>query len=473
MDAPVFIVVDLFCGAGGTTTGFSMTEGKAQVIACVNHDHLAIESHWANHPEVLHFEEDITKLYGFVFSGILFKSPEMKRLVKLVELYQAFYPEALLILWASLECTNFSRAKGGLPRDADSRTLADHLLMYIDAIDPDYVEIENVVEFMEWGPMRQKVKNGIPQFVKNKSGEIVPAMEPIPERKGEDFKRWNIEVCKMGYFTEWAQLNSADFGAYTSRNRLFGCFYKPGLPVKWPEATHTKITKAPSLFDNALQPWKPVREVLDFTDEGESIFNRKKELCHNTLDVIYKGIKKAIDEGEEEFLFKYYGNGDNLNSINKPAGALTCKDRFAKVKLSYIFRDYKTGYTHSVNQPIGALPTVPKAHLLSFIFNPSHRGHTTGTNKPCPTIVASQHKAPLSLIQVLMAEHGIVDVKKRMLRVDELLKIQGFPPGYILNGSKTHQKKFIGNSVVPHVVRSWALSMCEAIDQNKTTELRA
>jgi DNA (cytosine-5)-methyltransferase 1 len=139
---PLFLIVDLFCGAGGTTTGFVQAQldgrGIAKVIACVNHDPKAIKSHWRNHPDVKHFEEDIRTL-------------ELTELIALVKHYRDKYPNAYLILWASLECTNFSKAKGGQPRDADSRTLADHLDRYIVALDPDYIQIENVVEFMSWG----------------------------------------------------------------------------------------------------------------------------------------------------------------------------------------------------------------------------------------------------------------------------------------------------------------------------------
>lgn len=137
---PDFLVIDLFCGAGGTSSGFALA-GNAKVIACVNHDPLAIKSHWLNHPEVEHFEEDIRTL-------------DLRRLKKLVSLYQAFYPSSKIILWASLECTNFSNAKGGGSRDADSRTLAEHLVRYIEELDPEYLQIENVREFRAWGPLK-------------------------------------------------------------------------------------------------------------------------------------------------------------------------------------------------------------------------------------------------------------------------------------------------------------------------------
>lgn len=60
------LYIDLFCGAGGTSTGVNSAtiDGRhcAEVIACVNHDANAIASHAANHPNALHFTEDIRTL---------------------------------------------------------------------------------------------------------------------------------------------------------------------------------------------------------------------------------------------------------------------------------------------------------------------------------------------------------------------------------------------------------------------------
>ena len=160
------LYVDLFCGAGGTSTGVESArlngERCAKVIACVNHDKNAIASHAANHPEALHFTEDIRTL-------------ELSPLVEHVLKTRVLYPDAFVVLWASLECTNFSKAKGGQPRDADSRTLAEHLFRYIESINPDYIQIENVEEFMSWGPMNEEGK-------------------PLSTRKGEDYTRWVSKV---------------------------------------------------------------------------------------------------------------------------------------------------------------------------------------------------------------------------------------------------------------------------------------
>ena len=146
------IYVDLFCGAGGTSTGVEsamMHSGKcAKVIGCVNHDRNAIASHAANHPVTFHFTEDIRTL-------------ELFPLIKHVSEMRKMYPDAFLVIWASLECTNFSKAKGGQTRDADSRTLADHLFRYIEALKPDYLQIENVEEFRSWGKLDEQRKDSL------------------------------------------------------------------------------------------------------------------------------------------------------------------------------------------------------------------------------------------------------------------------------------------------------------------------
>ena len=144
------LYIDLFCGAGGTSTGVEKARFHgnkcAKVIACVNHDANAIASHAANHPEAVHYTEDIRTL-------------ELSPMVVHLKKMRNRYPNAYVVLWASLECTNFSKAKGGMPRDADSRTLAEHLFRYIEAIEPDFIQIENVEEFMSWGDMDE---NGHP-----------------------------------------------------------------------------------------------------------------------------------------------------------------------------------------------------------------------------------------------------------------------------------------------------------------------
>lgn len=551
------LYIDLFCGAGGTSTGVEnarVNESQcAKVIACVNHDANAIASHAANHPDALHFTEDIRTL-------------ELSGLVAHVEKMKMQYPEAYVVLWASLECTNFSKAKGGQPRDADSRTLAEHLFRYIEAINPDYIQIENVEEFMSWGDMDEKG-------------------HPVSKDKGRCYEKWKRNVKKYGYDFDWKILNAANYGAYTTRKRFFGIFAKRGLPIVFPDATHCKDGKTDMM--GRLEKWNPVKDVLDFTDEGKSIFARKKPLAEKTLERIYAGLIKFVAGGKDAFIVKYNsmsrtgkyqspsidepcptvatqgrltlakvsflskqysGHPGSKNiSVEEPAGTITCKDHHAFVSAYYgngnnhsvdspsptvttkdrlalvtpFFMNYYSGggQLGSVNEPCPAVTTVPKQRMITpvfidqqfgassaasiekplgaittnpkysmvtcktknFLMNPQFCSAGGSVDDPCFTLIARMDKMPPYLVNTkdgigiciengdspmtvkikqFMLVYGLADIKMRMLRIDELKKIMGFPENYILVGTQADQKKFIGNAVEVNMARVLCECLC-------------
>lgn len=521
------LYIDLFCGAGGTSTGVNsaLLDGDkcAKVIACVNHDTNAIASHKANHPDALHFTEDIRTL-------------ELSPLMTHIRKCRRENPEALTVLWASLECTNFSRAKGGQPRDADSRTLAEHLFRYIETINPDYIQIENVEEFMSWGKVDENGK-------------------PVSRDRGSSYLRWVNKVRRYGYDFDHRIMNAADYGAYTSRKRFFGIFAKKGLPIVWPEPTHCK-NGSKGLFSD-LQPWKPVREVLNFSNEGESIFGRKKPLCEKTLERIHAGLVKFVAGGKDSFMVKYnsmsqhgkyvppslddpcptvatqnrlalthvsflskqfsgnpadknisvdgpagtittvdhhafisvcYGNGYNL-PLAQPGPTLTTKDKLELVSVDFIANEYSGGgQISSINQPNPALLTNPKQKLVTcdrFLMNPQFNSPGSSVEDPCFTLIARTDKRPPCLvvtesgnvaIQILetdspmmvkikefMAMYCLIDIKMRMLTIEEMLSIQGFPEGYVLIGTQAEQKKYIGNSVEVTIARRLCEALCSGL----------
>ena len=354
-------VIDLFCGAGGLSEGVEearLNGNKcAKVVCCVNHDKNAILSHDANIPEALHFIEDIRTL-------------ELSPINAIVERIRQLYPEAMIMLHASLECTNFSKAKGGQPRDADSRTLAEHLFRYIDMIDPDYIQIENVEEFMSWGDMDENGK-------------------PISMDKGRLYQRWVRNVKKYGYNFEHRILNAADYGAYTTRKRFFGIFAKKGLPIVFPEPTHCKGGRN-DMFSK-MEKWKPVKDVLDFSDEGTTIF-REKPLAEKTLERIYAGLIKFVAGGKDAFLSRYntVRPQDTCKSVDEPCGVLTTENRFAKVQVSFLskqFSGHPESKNVSVEEPAGTI-TCKDHHI--FVSAYYGNGHNHSVELPAPTVIDSQ-----------------------------------------------------------------------------------
>jgi len=525
------LYIDLFCGAGGTSTGVEHAilngEKCAKVIACVNHDPNAIASHASNHPNALHFTEDIRTL-------------ELTPLVNHLNKCRHHNPHAHVVLWASLECTNFSRAKGGQARNADSRTLAEHLFRYIETLRPDYIQIENVEEFMSWGDLDDKG-------------------HPVSRHKGTSYIKWVNNVCNYGYIFDWRILNAANYGAYTSRKRYFGIFAKHGLPIAWPESTHAKKfdTNALTILDENIKPWRAVKDVLDLDDEGTSIFTKKKPLCERTLERIYAGLIKFVAGGKDAFLIKYnsynqqghykapsidepcptvtvqnrlgvakvqflskqfggepydknisieqpagaittidhhafisayYGNGFN-HSLDEPAPTITTTDRFAMVTSRFIDSQYGNGSPSSVDSVAPTPTTNPKQQLVSckrFLMNPySFKSDGGSIDKPCFTLIASMNKMPPYLvttkegigievyetdsqmtvkIKEFMALYGIVDIRMRMLNIRELKRIMGFPSEYILVGTQAEQKKYIGNAVEVNMARVLCEALCKELN---------
>ena len=468
------LYIDLFCGAGGTSTGVerAMIDGEkcARVIACVNHDPNAIRSHAANHPNTKHFTEDIRTL-------------DMKPLQTITDKERTKNPGAKVVLWASLECTNFSKAKGGQPRDADSRTLAEHLFRYIDALKPDYIYIENVEEFMCWGDLDENGK-------------------PISRDEGRLYLKWVSNVEKRGYKFDHRLLNAADYGARTSRTRFFGIFSRLDLPVVWPEPTHCKGGRAADMFHTALKPWNPVRPLLNLDVIGQSIFARKKPLSERTLERIYKGLKKFIPKGKDTFLSKQFsGDPDSKNvSIDEPVGTITCIDHHALVQAkllgekpkgktslvtSHFFANEYSGggQLSSIDAPIPSILTTPKQKLVTvnqFLVNTSYQSKGGSIDEPIFTLIARMDKSPAylataekgtppeiqsedseytRLIKEFMIEHHIINIYMRMLSVTELKQAQGFPIDYTLVGTQTEQKKCIGNAVECHMSQA----LCEAL----------
>jgi DNA (cytosine-5)-methyltransferase 1 len=188
-------------------------------------------------------------------------------------------------------------------------------------------------------------------------------------------------MCTYGYTFEYRILNSADYGAYTSRSRFFGQFVSKGLPMAFPPPTHAKNPER-NLFGEQLLPWKPVREVLDLQDEGRSISDRKKPLVDATLRRIYAGLKKFVAGGDRSFLTKAFGGNptEKCQRLDVPAGTVTVKDHH-----QFITTYYGRGGAHSVEGPA---PTVTTKDRLAMVYLEKQYG--TGVpcsmEDPCPTI---------------------------------------------------------------------------------------
>lgn len=286
-DREIF-VADLFCGAGGSSTGLARACEELGVefkLTAVNHWDIAIASHTANHPEANHLCAEVDKLR----SGAL--SPAGR----------------LDILWASPSCTEHSYAKGGNNVDDQNRVSAWAIVREIERYQPSVIIIENVPPFRNWGPVER-----------TNDGRI----RPIKSRRGETFRAWFSAIESMGYTGKWDLLNAADYGEPQTRIRFFAIFTAPGIDVPMPRPTHGK----PGTLEverGLRKPWVGAREIIDWSLRGQSIFERDRPLSPNTIRRIEEGIRRYCAGPLAEAFLVVLRNHAAAQGLDDPAPTVT------------------------------------------------------------------------------------------------------------------------------------------------------
>jgi len=227
-------------------------------------------------------------------------------------------------------CTFHSLAAGDRPVNDQSRISAFSVLDWLEKLYVDAVIVENVPEFMMWGPLNA-------DGTRNK------------KRKGEIFRKYISMMEALGYEVEYRILKAADYGDPTSRERLFILARRDGRSIVWPEPTHAhpkqlaQARRTPGLFGGAsLRPYRTAAEIIDWDDRGTSIFNRDKPLSPNTMRRIWIGLMryglKDVLANEalvaEPFLVKLRNHGTAM-SVAEPVDTLTAGgNHFGVVQLN-------------------------------------------------------------------------------------------------------------------------------------------
>jgi DNA (cytosine-5)-methyltransferase 1 len=454
---------DLFCGAGGTSTGLLQAASDLHLnlnLVAINHWDLAISTHSQNHPGVTHYNSDLNDV-----------DP------------RAVVPGGKLrLLVASPECTHFSKARGGKPMNKQSRASIKYVLRWVRALDVEDVLIENVPEFLDFGPLDPKT------------------MTPVDARKGEYFYRFVRKLEEFGYQVSWRLMVAADYGDPTTRKRLFIQARKT-RPIRWPDQTHHK--NGGDMF-GPKQQWRAAREIIDFTLPNESIFGRKKSLSPNTLRRIEAGLKKycgasfiittnwgetnrsqpkSLDDplptitGQnfiglaQPFIIPLnHGKGDiRVHDLGKPMPTITSVDAWALVEPFLIEYHGSTAAgrerTRSLNEPLPTIDCSNRFGLVEpFMVEYYGTGNTTAISEPLPTITGRDRFA---LVQPFTIEQDgklyLVDIRFRMLQPSELARGMGFPDNYHFSGTREQVVKQIGNSVPVNL----ATQLCKALLEDK------
>lgn len=465
---PGELIIDNFAGGGGASTGIEQAFGRPVDIA-INHDPEAIAMHQRNHQRTRHFCESVWDIDPReVVSG----------------------PVGLV--WLSSDCKHFSKAKGGKPVEKKIRGLAWIALRWAATVKPRVIMLENVEEFVTWGPL-----------VEGADGR----MRPCPRRKGREFNAFTNALRRQGYTVDYRELRACDYGAPTIRKRLFLIARRDGRPIVWPQPTHGDPA-SDAVKRGRLLPWRTAAECIDWSIPCPSIFERSRPLAEATLRRIARGLQRYVIEADEPFIVplthhgadRTYGIGVPFRTItsahrgemalvsptliqtgygerpgqsprapglHKPLGTCVDGQKHALVA-AFLAKHYggpRGGFASALPDPMSTVTAIDHHGLVT-----SHlvklRGDNTGhaTTEPLHTISAQgthlgevraflvkyyseggqdqdcrepMHTIPtkdrLGLVTVAGEEYAIADIGLRMLQPRELFTAQGFPSDYVID----------------------------------------
>jgi DNA (cytosine-5)-methyltransferase 1 len=374
-----YLVADLFCGAGGSSTGAEKAIkalGRRMTLVCVNHWPVAIETHRRNHPAARHYIEDLT----------------VADPVKLV-------PEGYLdLLMASPECRFYSRARGGKPVNNQGRMNPWAVHRWLTSLAVRTVIVENVPEFIHWGP-------------------LLPDGRPDPKKRGQFFQAWFKAFWEMGYKAEWKYLNAADYGDATTRTRFFLIARKDRRNIHWPAATHSE-SGGSDMIGHRIK-WRAAREIIDWNNTGRSLLEdpkyRKRPLSPKTLTRIAKGLEKfggtlaplyinllglkTDGDGKGEgsaFIMGKNGHSPAYRSCDQPVMTLTTDGKpllIQPVAEPFTMANRSNSVPRSMDKPIHTVTAQNMGNLYlvepkaePFILGQQSKSSPRQVGKPVPTI---------------------------------------------------------------------------------------
>ena len=361
---PLFI--DGFAGGGGASTGIGQALGRDVDIA-INHSPTAIAIHKANHPDTEHHCTDI-------------RAPFLPR--------TATRGRRVGGAWFSPDCKEYSKAKGGPVKDRSIRALCWEVIHWLEETLPDVGYLENVEEFEYAAPLDS---NGV----------------PLPDHKGREFKKFKRSIRRLGYRVQHRLLIACNYGAPTSRKRLYMIFRRDGKPIVWPKPTHAPAND-PRVLAGKLLPYRTAAECIDWSIPCPSIFERDRELAEATKRRIAHGVMRYVVNAQRPFLVPLTHQGSiRVNDTAEPFRTITGAHR-------------------------GEI-AVSDTEIAPIITHGQHGGRNHRADQPHHTIAASK-KDTNGIAAATLIQMGYGERKGQEPRVPHVDK----PLGTVVGGGGKH-----------------------------------
>lgn len=501
-------LTDMFCGAGGSSTGALSVPG-VEVKVATNHWDLAIETHNTNHQDADHVLADVSQI-----------DPR-------------YFPHSD-ILWASPECTNHSVAKG-IKRQLQAESLFDK---------PDQAAERSRATMWD-----------VPRFAEHHQYKIIITENVVDAAKWVMWDAWLMAMDSLGYEHHVVYMNSMHAQAFglpapQSRDRMYVVFWRkgnrrPDFDRLRPQAhcmrcdeiiTATQVFKKTpnwgryrtqyvwrcpnvSCRNSIVEPgWLPASSIIDWELPAQRIGDRDKPLAVKTMNRIEAGIRKFI----EPMIVNNVSGADESRStlISEPSPTFVAGGLHASLLVPVEGRDGKDARTvgetlrtqttrnetallvpaggtwhneaHPSTDPMRTITTreahgvvLPAMHLEAAgntydSATPKRGGdyyriwpesepfrtmHTSASkavvipmrnnNTPKPvtdpfdTFAASGNHHALATSESI----DIMDCLFRMLSPHEIKLGMAFPDEYLLLGNKREQVRMAGNAVTPPAAR--------------------
>lgn len=394
------LVIDNFAGGGGASTGIEQAIGRSVDVA-INHDQDAIAMHTANHPNTKHYCEDVFD----------------------IDPLEVTKGRPVALCWLSPDCKHFSKAKGSTPVSKKIRGLAWIGVRWGLLATPDVMCLENVEEFKTWGPLI---------FDKEKEG-----YRPDPKKKGLTFNSFKkilstgisrddegyqecletLEIEEhsfyaerirkgLGYQVEFKELRACDYGAPTTRKRLFMIARRDGQKIVWPKPTHGP-RDSQEVKMKMLEPYRSAAEIIDWSIPGTSIFGRKKPLSENTLKRIGRGLRKFVIESADPFIVRIgqtgFG-GDKLQyPLSEPLTTITTKAEHCLIT-PYISVNTSNHSGSDISEPVKTITTgghhmfvAPQLVQMGYGDGKGQKPRIINIENPVGTITSGGNKFALAM----------------------------------------------------------------------------
>ena len=377
------IIIDNFAGGGGASTGIELACGRPVTIA-INHDPDAIAMHRTNHPYTEHLQASVWDV-----------DPE-----------QVCHGRKVGLAWFSPDCKHFSKAKGAALVDRNIRGLAWIVLRWAGTVRPDVILLENVEEFITWGPVRKG--------------------KPVKSKSGQTFAKWKRQLQALGYVVEHRVLVAADYGTPTSRKRFVLVARCDGKPIVWPKRTHAP-RNSPEVQAGKLKPWRSAAEVIDWSIPGYSIFQSKEEikercgatvvrpLAENTLRRVIRGVDKFTLKSGEPFLMECnHAGGGHIADMRDPYKTITAKHTggiVAPTLIQYHTEQAENVRANGLDRPMNTVDAsnrygLVSANLVEYYGN----GNPLDAREPMHT-VTSHDRESLVAVHIQKYFSGVIGAK--------------------------------------------------------------